>query len=336
MAVLTDDFGNEAVDLSGLGRGPDGAGEARSWELNSGAYGQNTYLLLKCPGILDLDLMQLVKREQKLDSYSLNNVSKKFLGGESKLDLPPGEIFAKFKGSPADRADIARYAVQDVLLPLKLFAKLNMYDNLAQMSVATCVPMDYLLSRGQQIKVFSLILKQAREMGYVLPDDKSITIEGKFEGATVLKAQTGVYFDPICGLDFASLYPSILRSFNMCYSTLVLPGSPEPSEVYKVDTGLGVYTFAQGEPGIVPKLLENLAVWRKDAKKKMAACKAEGDAFGAAVWDGAQLAFKVSMNSVYGFLGASHGFLPCVPIAAAVTATGICVSIIRCTTAARP
>ena len=76
-----------------------------------------------------------------------------------------------------------------MLLPLKLFDKLHMYENLAQMSVATCVPMDYLLSRGQQVKVFSLILKQARTMGFVLPDDKSITIDGKFEGATVLEAK---------------------------------------------------------------------------------------------------------------------------------------------------
>jgi DNA polymerase delta subunit 1 len=321
ISVLTDDFGQELVDMSGLGRGPDGAGDTRTWELNSGAYGQNHYILLKAPGVLDLDLMQLVKREKKLDSYSLNNVSKKFLG-DTKLDLPAKEIFKKFLGTPDDRADIARYAVQDVLLPLRLFAKLNMYDNLAQMSVATCVPMDYLLSRGQQIKVFSLILRQARTMGYVLPDGKSMTIEGKFEGATVLEAKKGAYFDVISGLDFASLYPSILRSYNMCYSTLVLPGSPTPENVYKVDTGLGVYTFAQDTPGIVPELLKNLAVWRKDAKKKMAECKESGDAFGASVWDGAQLAFKVSMNSVYGFLGASHGFLPCVPIAAAVTATG--------------
>jgi DNA polymerase delta subunit 1 len=83
-----------------------------------------------------------------------------------------------------------------------------------------------------------------------------------------------------------------------------------------------VYKFAQDTPGIVPELLKNLATWRKDAKKKMAQCKEAGDSFGASVWDGAQLAFKVSMNSVYGFLGASNGFLPCVPIAAAVTSTG--------------
>ena len=202
-AVLTDDWGHDLVDLSGLGRGSSDAGNLRTWELNSGAYGQNSYSLVKAPGILDLDLMQLVKREKKLDSYALNNVAKLFLN-DSKLDLPATEIFRKFRGSPDDRADIARYAVQDVLLPLRLFAKLNMYDNLAQMSVATCVPMDYLLSRGQQIKVFSLILRQAKSMGYILPDDKKITIDGKFEGATVLQAKKGAYFDVISGLDFAS------------------------------------------------------------------------------------------------------------------------------------
>ena len=324
LGVLTDASGYPLVDTSELGRGPETAGETREWELNSGAYGQNTYFTLRAPGILDLDLMQLVRREFKLESYSLNNVSKKYLEGESKLDLPAGEIFERFRGSSTDRAVIAKYAVQDVLLPLKLLHRLSIFDNLTQMSVATCVPMDYLLSRGQQIKVFSLILKQAREMGFVLPDDKGLTINGKYEGATVLDAKRGAYFDVVSGLDFASLYPSIIRAHNMCYSTLVLPHSPQPPEgkTYSVVTALGTYTFAQDVPGIVPELLKNLAVWRKDAKKKMAACKAAGDQWGASIWNGAQLAFKISMNSVYGFLGASKGFLPCVPIAASVTATG--------------
>ena len=104
------------------------------------------------PGVLDLDLMQLVRRDHKLDSYSLNNVSKKFLGGETKVDLPAYKIFEKFRGSASDRADIARYAVQDVLLPLKLFRRLHLYDTLSQMSIATCVPIDFLLSRGQQVR----------------------------------------------------------------------------------------------------------------------------------------------------------------------------------------
>lgn len=67
------------------------------------------------------------------------------------------------------------------------------------------VPVDYLLSRGQQIKVFSVILHKAREMGFLCPDDKKIGTEGKYEGATVLDARRGAYFDVVSGLDFASL-----------------------------------------------------------------------------------------------------------------------------------
>ena len=40
------------------------------------------------------------------------------------------------------------------------------------------------------------------------------------------------------------------------------------------------------------------------------------------VFNGKQLAYKVSMNSVYGFTGASKGMLPCVAIASTVTAEG--------------
>jgi len=322
-SMLTDDEGEELVDLTQLGRGGPKAGTVKSWELNSGAYGNNNYLLIMAPGIVDMDMMQVVKRDHKLDSYSLNAVASRFLG-ETKLDLPAHQIFAKYRQGPSERAEIAQYAVQDVCLPVKLFSKLCLFDNLAQMSVATCVPLEYLLTRGQQIKVFSLILKQARQMNFLLPDDKRITIDGKYEGATVLDAQKGAYFDVISGLDFASLYPTIIRSYNLCYSSLVLPSQtvPDDVEVYTVETGLGTYTFVQHRKGIVPTLLENLATWRSNAKKKMAECKKQGDLFGASVWNGAQLAFKVSANSVYGFLGASKGFLPCVPIAASVTATG--------------
>jgi DNA polymerase delta subunit 1 len=310
-----------AKHLRLMGRGGPEAGTARTWELNSGAYGQNNYSLIRAPGILDLDLMQLVKREHKLESYSLNNVSLKFLN-DSKVDLPAYQIFEKFVQGPAERAEIATYAAQDVLLPLRLLTRLNIFENLTQMAIATGVPVEYLLSRGQQIKVFSVILKQAKDMGFLLPDDKNMTITGKFEGATVLDAKKGVYYDPVCGLDFASLYPSIMRTYNLCYSTLVIPGKDQPENVYTVDTGLGVYTFSQDEKGILPTLLENLATWRKDAKKKMALCKKQGDTFGESLWNGAQLAFKITMNSVYGFTGASRGFMPCVPIAAATTATG--------------
>ncbi len=80
--------------------------------------------------------------------------------------------------------------------------------------------------------------------------------------------------------------------------------------------------FARGVDCVVPSLLEDLAAFRKAAKRDMAASKKAGDDFSASLANGKQLAYKIVMNSCYGFLGASKGFLPCVPIAAAVTATG--------------
>jgi DNA polymerase delta subunit 1 len=117
------------------------------------------------------------------------------------------------------------------------------------------------------------------------------------------------------------VYPSIIRAHNLCYSTIVLAGEA-PEDAYTVETGMGTHRFVQGVPAVLPELLTELAEFRKASKRDMAAAKARGDEWAARVHNGKQLAYKVSMNSVYGFTGASKGFLPCVPIAAAVTATG--------------
>ena len=111
----------------------------------------------------------------------------------------------------------------------------------------------------------------------------------------------------------------------MCYSTLVLdkayaalPGV----EYYTVETGLGTFSFAQAPRGVVPSLLEDLAQLRKRAKRDMAEAEARGDSWARALANGRQMAMKVTMNSVYGFAGATRGMMPMVPIAASVTATG--------------
>ncbi len=204
--LVDDESGDPLADLELLGRMVEGGGAVREFELNSGAYGQNKFFVLQTPGVQQIDLLQYMRREHKLDSYSLDNVSKKFLNSQ-KLDLPAAEIFRKFLGTSADRADIARYAVRDTELPLRLMDKLCVWENLTEMANAVNVPLDYLLNRGQQVKVHSVILGKARQLGYLIPDNEGIGVpEGtKYEGATVLDAQRGAYFDVVTGLDFASL-----------------------------------------------------------------------------------------------------------------------------------
>lgn len=150
--LVDDDTGDPLVNTELLGRLVEGGGAAKESELNSGAYGQNKFFVLETPGVQQIDLLQYIRREHKLASYSLDNVSKHFLAAQ-KLDLPAAEIFRKFRGTPEDRADIARYAVRDTELPLKLLAKLCVWENLAEMANAVRVPMEYLLSRGQQVRL---------------------------------------------------------------------------------------------------------------------------------------------------------------------------------------
>lgn len=328
--VCVDDLtGEPLVEMGRLGNAVEGGGVPVQKNLSSAAYGDNAFFSLASPGVLNLDLMQSIKREHKFDSYSLNAVSAKILG-DTKIDLKPAEIFAKFRGSDADRALIAEYCIKDTLLPLQLMAKLSVFQNMVEMANATTVPLHYLVERGQQIKVFSLIVRKARSLGYVCPDmDRGAAAADaeKYEGATVLDAQKGAYLeDVVSALDFASLYPSIIRAHNLCPSTLVMDrsyASLPGVEYYTIGTPLGVFSYAQGVPSVVPALLSDLALFRTDAKKHMAIAKAAGDSFRASVENSKQLAYKVSMNSAYGFFGAQKGgFLPCVPLAVSVTSTG--------------
>jgi DNA polymerase delta subunit 1 len=109
-----------------------------------------------------------------------------------------------------------------------------------------------------------------------------------------------------------------MRAHNLCYSSLVIDPrfANIPGIVYEQ---YGPYRFAQGVPSLLPAILNELAAFRKKAKKLMA--QSEGTPM-EAVYNGQQLAYKISMNSIYGFTGATKGMLPCVAIASTVTMRG--------------
>ena len=218
---------------------------------------------------------------------------------------------------------LAEYCIQDALLPLRIVNKRNTMTNLIEMAKVVYVPITYLMIRGQQIRIFSLLTKMARENNFLVPyPTKMSDDEAGYQGATVLTATKGSYDDPIDGLDFASLYPGIMMDNNLCYSSLV-----KDEEYLDID-GVGYltvcvdgtdYTFAQTDIGLLPKILKYLLGSRKKAKREMATATTE---LARSIANGKQLAYKVTCNSVYGFTGAINGMLPCKPIAAAVTTIG--------------
>lgn len=163
--------------------------------------------------------------------------------GEQKEDVHYSIITELQNGNAETRRRLAVYCLKDAYLPQRLMDKLMCFINYTEMARVTGVPFNYLISRGQQIKVVSQLFRKAQAEGYVVPALKSegvqyfqlpsLFIHGltchegsdeQYEGATVIEPTKGYYDVPITTLDFASLYPSIMMAHNLCYTTLLDPG----------------------------------------------------------------------------------------------------------------
>lgn len=124
-----------------------------------------------------------------------------------------------------------KYCVQDTVLPIKLVNKLNLYTTMEQMSNVMHVPMSYLHTRGQQIKVLAQIFRETIFNNLVIPfqTKKDSDNDEKYQGAIVIEANPGDY-DNVGTLDFASLYPTTMIAFNICYTTILEDDDPTPDE----------------------------------------------------------------------------------------------------------
>lgn len=291
-------------------------------ELESNAYGYNSFKYITTPGIGQIDLIHWFRKNTKLDRYSLDFVSQKFLG-DTKKDVSPAQIFewSGPAGTSKSRSVVADYCVQDTALPLRLMIDRVMIPNLVEMSRVTYTPLTWLITRGEQIKAYSQLSRELRNNNYVLPSNIE-QVQSDYKGATVFDAEKGAYFEPVSGLDFASLYPSIMIAWNLCPTTWIndpkylgIPGIEY--HTFKLDSA--EHTFVQNRVGIIPGILTNLWEERKKIKKLM---ETEEDKKTYAIINAKQLAIKVSMNSIYGFFGVKAGIFPCQPISSTVTHVG--------------
>lgn len=114
---------------------------------------------------------------------------------------------------------IMMYCLQDSELCLDIVNGLNIWTSYLALSSVVGVSIIELFTSGQQVRCMSQLYRKATERGYVLVK------RGKpgrgFSGGFVFKPRPGLY--PIVFIDFASLYPSIMRAYNICYTTWVMP-----------------------------------------------------------------------------------------------------------------
>lgn len=179
----------------------------------SSAYGRRSNVETTIEGRVIFDMLPYMQRNHKLSSYTLNSVCSEFLG-QQKEDVHHSIISDLQQGNDEDRHRLAVYCLKDALLPQRLMDKLSVLVNYIEMARVTGVPMSFLISRGQQIKVFSMILRKCRDEKLLVPTlPKTGGSDAGYEGATVLDPVKAYYEIPIATLDFASLYPSIMQAW---------------------------------------------------------------------------------------------------------------------------
>ena len=142
-----------------------------------------------------------------------------------KDDVSPQDIFRLHRGSAEDRAIVGKYCLQDCDLVVDLYRKLETFNNSMSMANVCTVPVGYIFTRGQGIKIESLIFKFCRDLGIVIPVLPVPSQSGAtdtYEGAIVLDPEPGFYsISPIGVCDFASLYPSTIVSENISHDSLL-------------------------------------------------------------------------------------------------------------------
>lgn len=362
---------------------------------SSNQIGNSEQSIIVMHGRLVLDVFDAVKRGYKLRSYKLNEVSKHFLK-EQKNDITPVMINKLQEGSDSDRSAIANYCIQDCMLPVSLCSKLALIVNMIEMSRVTGITPQSVLVRGQQIRVFNLLLAMTKEKGFIIrhvkgnikavteipkhfaqqqnieagekrvsvetlasmsepvvsgkanagsssqggeikekkerkPDASKIAkkknkpVDNVFEGGCVLEPEIGLHDEPVVVLDFASLYPSLIIAYNLCYTTILENGPRDlikynltMDDVYVSPVG---YYFVRPHifEGFLPIIERKLLAARANVKKQLAQATEESTQ---SVLNGRQLAVKLVANSLFGFTGATNGFLTCIGISSSVTSFG--------------
>lgn len=198
---------------------------------SSSAYKNQSFIFLDTEGRIFIDILPVVQRDMKLSSYSLKNVANEVFPHDENLKKDPLTAKGIFKcyrlGLQKNEQGrkalgiVGKYCVKDSILVLALFEVRTTWIALCEMSKVCNVPILYLFTQGQQLKVFSQIYKKCTLENIVVERDGYINTEGHYTGATVYPPKPGVY-DKVVPFDFSSLYPTTMIAYNICYSTLVI------------------------------------------------------------------------------------------------------------------
>ena len=219
------------------------------------------------PGRQVLDGLNLIKdpfiqeapsiKNKKFESYTLESVAQEMLGegklisGKDRHD----EIEILFK---TNKEKLVKYNIQDCKLAYNLLVKTPMLDLAIERSVLTGLPLNKLT--GSIVAFDSLYIREARKRGLVSPTTHYKEKEERIKGGFVMEPKPGIYHNVLV-LDFKSLYPSIIKTFNI--DPLSMLDKKERGAIESPNKA-----YFKNSDGILPHIIERLHFEREKAKKE--------------------------------------------------------------------
>ncbi len=245
-------------------------------------------------GRLVLDGMNFIKdpfiqeapsiKNIEFENYTLETISQAIIGkGKMITSKNRGdEIEELYENNQQKLAD---YNLRDCELVYEILEKTNMIELSIERSELTGMPLDRITASIASFD--SLYIREARKRNLVSPTTKFSNKEEKIKGGFVMSPKSGLYHNVLV-LDFKSLYPSIIRTFNIDPSSFVI--NPEKKENNLIVSPNGAYF--KNQDGILPMIIETLHQAREKAKKE----KRELSSY----------AIKIIMNSFFGVLASPN------------------------------
>jgi DNA polymerase delta subunit 1 len=283
-------------------------------------------------GRLFLDVREAAQQHRQLRTYAFTEITEALLGHSSPW-FSGDSIAAKMRISSRADTDAERSLLQLLGYSLGLAEAalgcvevMQCVTEAATLARVTGQPLQSVWTRGKMLQAVNLLLRASRQRGYLVPDVGTSRAAAAHESPLQLDPEVGLHSSPVCVLDFASLYPSLIIGYNMSFDTL-LPGGirqavaqPAHETVALPEQGKE-YSFVSKDQhkGVVPEILEMLLEERADVKLML---RDELDPAMRVIYDLRQKALKVAANAFYGFLGAQSSRLRCLPIAECTLALG--------------
>ncbi|MFO0985579.1 MAG: DNA polymerase II [Planctomycetota bacterium] len=232
------------------------------------------------PGRQVLDGMLLVRDAGvKLDEYGLDAVARHALGRGKQIG-PVGKLEEIERCYREDPEKLAAYNLDDSELVLQILRKLSLVELCVERSRLTGMPLDRVSASVASFD--SLYLPPLRRRGYVAPSVSSDREPAEVEGGYVLESRPGLH-SWIAVFDYRSLYPSLMRTFNIDPISMAL-ASTDPDPIVAPNGA----RFARAR-GILPELIEELWQHRDRARQTGRPL--------------ASYAIKILMNSLFGVFG---------------------------------